>query len=148
MGDGDQKQGLVDDAAARGLTNVHFIDAVPKREVPGWLAPADVCLLPYQDVPLFAGALPNKVFDYLGAARPIIAAAPTGELTELVDRVRCGVSITPEDAGAMADAVRRMADARDEAAAMGARGAAYAREHYDRAVLAQRFVKVVESVAQ
>ncbi len=50
------------------LDNVTFVDPVPKREVPAWLARADACLLPYQDNALFAGALPNKAFDYLGAA--------------------------------------------------------------------------------
>lgn len=147
VGDGDRKEDLVRDANARRLTNVHFVGAVPKRAVPGWLARADACLLPYQDVPLFAGALPNKVFDYLGAERPIVAAAPPGELTELVDRVRCGISIAPEDPNAMAQAVTRLADDPDEARNMGARGGAHAREHYDRAVLARRFVEVVESVA-
>ena len=147
VGDGDQKDDLMRDAASRGLTNIHFVDAVPKREVPGWLLRADACLLPYQDVPLFAGALPNKTFDYLGAARPIIAAAPAGELTELVERADCGIPIPPEDPGAMARAVEQLADAPEAARQMGARGAAYAREHYDRAVLARRFVEVVESVA-
>ncbi len=80
---------------ALASTNVVFIDSVPKREVPSWLARADVCLLPYQDNPLFAGALPNKAFDYLGAARPIIAAAPTGELTAMVERAGCGVAVPP-----------------------------------------------------
>ena len=75
-GGGDRKPALVDEAGRRRLDNVDFVDPVPKREVPGWLARADACLLPYQDNALFAGALPNKAFDYLGAARPIVAAAP------------------------------------------------------------------------
>jgi glycosyltransferase involved in cell wall biosynthesis len=74
VGGGDQKPALVERAATLGLRNVVFVDSVPKRDVPSWLARADVCLLPYQDRALFAGALPNKVFDYLGAAKPIIAA--------------------------------------------------------------------------
>jgi glycosyltransferase involved in cell wall biosynthesis len=147
VGDGDRKDELVADAERRGLTNLTFVDAVPKREVPAWLARADVCLLPYQDVELFAGALPNKAFDYLGAAKPIIAAAPEGELTGLVRRAECGIAIPPEDPDAMADAVRRLALDRDGARRMGAQGEAYAREHYDRTRLAQRFVEVVESVA-
>ena len=147
VGDGDQKDDLVRDATARGLTNLDFVDAVPKREVPGWLLRADACLLPYQDVPLFAGALPNKTFDYLGAARPIIAAAPRGELTELIERVDCGLAIAPEDPAAMARAVEELADAPQQGREMGARGAQYARQNYDRRALAERFVEVVESVA-
>lgn len=147
VGGGDRKPALVEEAARRGLPNVVFVDSVPKREVPSWLARADACLLPYQDNPLFAGALPNKAFDYLGAARPIIAAAPAGELTAMVERAACGVAVPPEDGEALAGAIRRLAADREGARLMGARGRAYALEHYDRATLAARFVAVVESLA-
>jgi glycosyltransferase involved in cell wall biosynthesis len=147
VGGGDRKAALVEGAARRGLANVTFIDSVPKREVPSWLARADVCLLPYQDNPLFAGALPNKVFDYLGAARPIIAAAPEGELTRLVAAAGCGVAVPPEDGAALAAAIREMATDRDAARRLGDNGRRHALEHYDRAALAARFVAVVESLA-
>jgi glycosyltransferase involved in cell wall biosynthesis len=146
VGSGDQKAGLVAEAERRGLGNVTFCDPVPKRAVPSWLARADACLLPYQDRELFAGALPNKAFDYLGAGRPIVAAAPRGELTRLVEEAGCGVTVPPEDGAALADAVRRLAADRAAARAMGERGRAHAREHYDRAALAARFVAIVESL--
>jgi glycosyltransferase involved in cell wall biosynthesis len=147
VGGGDRKPALVEEATRRGLDNVVFIDSVPKREVPSWLARADACLLPYQDNPLFAGALPNKAFDYLGAARPIIAAAPAGELTAMVERAGCGVAVPPEDGAALAAAIRALAADREGARRMGESGRAYALEHYDRATLAARFVAVVESLA-
>jgi glycosyltransferase involved in cell wall biosynthesis len=146
VGGGDRKPALIQEAADRGLGNVAFVDPVPKRDVPAWLARADVCLLPYQDRELFAGALPNKTFDYLGAARPIVAAVPEGELSRLVRAAGCGVAVPPEDGAAMAEAVRRLAADRAEAAAMGEAGAAYVRTHYDRRVLAARFVAAVESL--
>jgi glycosyltransferase involved in cell wall biosynthesis len=147
VGNGDRKPALVESARRRGLDNVAFVDAVPKREVPSWLARADACVLPYQDNPLFAGALPNKAFDYLGAARPIVASAPAGELTRMVERAACGVAVPPEDGLALAGAIRAMAADREAARRMGERGRAYAVEHYDRAALADRFVAVVESLA-
>jgi glycosyltransferase involved in cell wall biosynthesis len=148
VGGGDRKPALVEEARRRGLPNVAFVDPVPKREVPSWLARADACLLPYQDNPLFAGALPNKAFDYLGAARPIVASAPAGELTRMVERAGCGVAVPPEDGAALADAIRALAGDREGARRMGEQGRAYALEHHDRAALAARFVSVVESVAR
>ena len=148
VGGGDRKPALVEEARRRGLPNVAFVDPVPKREVPSWLARADACLLPYQDNPLFAGALPNKAYDYLGAARPIIASAPPGELTRMVERAGCGVAVPPEDGAALAGAIRALAADREGARRMGEQGRAYALEHYDRAALAARFVSVVESVAR
>lgn len=145
IGGGDQKPALQADAARRGLTNVVFVDPVPKRDVPAWLARADVCLLPYQDRALFAGALPNKTFDYMGAGKPIIAAVPAGELSRLVEAAGCGIAIAPEDPGAMADAIRRLAADRALAARLGAAGGEFVSNHYDRQALAERFVTIVES---
>lgn len=147
VGGGDRKPALVQQATDMGLTNVTFVDPVPKRQVPAYLARADLCLLPYQDRELFAGALPNKVFDYLGAARPILASAPTGELTRLVDRAHCGWNVPPEDPRAMADAIRTAAADRADARARGERGREYALEHYDRRALAARFVSLVDDLA-
>jgi colanic acid biosynthesis glycosyl transferase WcaI len=144
VGGGDQKPGLVEAATRRSLTNVVFVDPVPKQDVPGWLARADVCLLPYQDRALFAGALPNKTFDYMGAGKPIIAAVPRGELSELVELAACGVAIPPEDPAAMAAAIRALAADSASAARMGAAGAGFVCTHYDRKVLAERFVGIVE----
>jgi glycosyltransferase involved in cell wall biosynthesis len=114
--------------------------------VPAWLARADACLLPYQDRELFAGALPNKTFDYMGAGKPIIAAVPPGELSRLVETARCGIAIPPEDPSAMADAIRLLAGDGDLATRMGAAGAGYVSAHYDRTVLAERFVTIVEGI--
>jgi len=147
VGGGDRKPALVADARERGLGNVVFVDPVPKRQVPAFLARADVCLLPYQDRDLFAGALPNKVFDYLAAGRPVLAAAPAGELTRLVDRAGCGWNVPPEDPAAMAAAIRQAADDPDGARARGAAGQQHALAEYDRAVLAGRFVALVDELA-
>jgi glycosyltransferase involved in cell wall biosynthesis len=144
VGGGDRKAVLQADADRRGLANVAFVDPVPKRDVPAWLARADACLLPYQDHALFAGALPNKAFDYMGAGKPIIAAVPPGELSRLVERSGCGLAIPPEDPGAMAAAVRSLAADRALAARLGAAGAGFVCTHYDRRVLAEQFVGVVE----
>ncbi|MGD9696725.1 MAG: glycosyltransferase family 4 protein [Thermoleophilia bacterium] len=147
VGDGDRKEALVADARRRGLDGVTFAGPIPKRDVPAWLARADACILPYQDNPLFGGALPNKAFDYLGAARPIIASAPAGELTRAVEEAGCGINVPPEDGAALAAAIRELAADPARARALGEAGRRYALERYDRRALAARFVSTVESLA-
>lgn len=148
VGGGDQKAALVEEAERRRLPNVTFVDPVPKREVPAWLARADACILPYQDRALFAGALPNKTFDYLASGAPIVVAAPEGELTRLIERGACGLVVPPEDGTALAGAIAELAADRERAAHLGANGAAMVRAEYDREDLASRFVATVESVAR
>ncbi len=146
VGDGDRKPELVAQAAARDLQNVSFAGPIPKRDVPSWLDRADACLLTYQDAPLFRGAMPNKLFDYMGAGRPILAAVPDGEAAHAVRSAGCGIVTPAEDAEALANAIRQLAADRPAAAAMGAAGVAYVHLHHNRRDLAERFVSVVESV--
>ncbi len=148
VGGGDQKPHLQEMAASMELPNVVFLDPVPKAAVPALLARADVCLLPYQDRALFAGALPNKTFDYMGAGRPIIAAVPPGELSRLIHRAECGVAIAPENPAAMAEAVTELQADPDLRRRLGDAGRGYVHEHYDRTVLARRFTDIVEGVAR
>ena len=60
VGNGDRKPALVESARLRGLDNVAFVDPVPKREVPSWLARADACVLPYQDNPSSPARSPTR----------------------------------------------------------------------------------------
>ncbi len=147
VGGGDQKPMLQEMARDLALGNTTFVDSVPKRAVPSYLERADLGLIPYQDMPLFAGALPNKTFDYMAAARPLLVAAPVGELTGLVDRADCGWNVPPEDPAAMAAAIRNVAAHRDEARRRGLAGREYALAEYDRRVLAARFVRLVDELA-
>jgi glycosyltransferase involved in cell wall biosynthesis len=67
---------------ARDLGNFHLCGFVPNAEIPLYLASADVLLMPYQKkVMVSSGAVstaewmsPMKMFEYMGAKRPIIAS--------------------------------------------------------------------------
>ena len=119
------------------------------QDLLAYTAAASVGVIPYQPVsmnnPL---TLPNKIFDYLGAARPIIASAPEGEVTAVVRAADCGLCTPPEDGAALAQAIRELAEDPDRRRRMGDRGREHALAHYDRRALAQRFVATVESVAR
>ena len=52
------------------------------------------------------GVLSGKVFEYLAAGRPILAAVPPdGAAAELIEETGAGVIAPPDDAGALADAL-------------------------------------------
>lgn len=85
MGEGVEKQQLQKMAKERGLTNVIFLPAVPKSEVQQYLSCADVYLICLKDIPLYEGALPNKLFDYLLQDKPIVSTVP-GELKFFLEK--------------------------------------------------------------
>lgn len=60
-------------SALAGLVNVEFIGEVPYKELPQWLYAFDVCLLPFKVLPLTLATNPVKVYEYLAAAKPVVA---------------------------------------------------------------------------
>lgn len=139
-GAGPDKESLQRKATAAGLNQVHFIDPLAKRHMPALLAGFDIAYLGWRRQPLYRyGIAPNKLSDYMMAARPVIHAVEAGN--DPVAEAQCGLSIAPEDAAALAAAIRQLHQLTPQQRdALGANGAAYARRHLSYALLARRFL--------
>jgi hypothetical protein len=138
VGEGARKSGLVARASAMGLENVLFLPAQPKGSVPAIYASADVCLVPLRDVPLFDTFIPSKMFEIMGAGRPIIGAV-RGEARDILERSGGAVLVEPEDPGGIAGAVKDLMGDAARRAEMGAAGRRFVETHYSRELLAQRY---------
>jgi glycosyltransferase involved in cell wall biosynthesis len=133
IGDGDYKAHLEQQVQALNLRNVTFLSSVPRRESPEYLAMADVFLLPNRNGDFFKMNLPNKLFDFLAARRPIVVAGE-GETGDTVRQAEAGDVVPAEDAAAMAQAICRLASlSATDRQQMGNRGRAFVMSHYDRA---------------
>ncbi len=148
VGDGPAKTALVADAARRGLANVAFRDPVPKHAMPALLAGADAGLMVLRESPLFTfGVSPNKLFDYFGAALPVVCNVP-GEVAMMVGEAGAGEQAADASGAALADAVLRLAARTPGArAALGAAGRAWVAREHDRPVLADRLDAVLRPLA-
>ena len=147
MGDGPERSRLVRESEQRGLPNVHFLPRVEPGAVPAFLAAIDVAYLGWHESPLYRfGISPNKLLDYMMAARPIVHAVSA--FNDPVRESACGISVPPDDPGAIAAAVVGLSRLEaGERAAMGARGRRYAEANFDYRVLAERFLSFVTGVA-
>lgn len=142
IGDGPSKQELVARARAQGLDNVIFADPVPKAEIPGLLKACTAGLMPLADVELFSyGVSPNKLFDYLSAELAVVTNVP-GDVARMVDEAGAGIVVPPADSRAMADAIVRVLEERDQFGS----GLAWVRQHHDRTALAHQIADVVAGV--
>lgn len=143
VGQGPEKARLVGRARERGLENVLFLDPVPKRAIPALLRALDALYIGLQRQPLFRfGVSPNKLMDYMMAARPVVHAIEAGN--DLVAESGCGVSVPAEDPGAVAVAIRRLATTRpEERREMGERGRRYILERHTYDVLSRRFLEAL-----
>jgi glycosyltransferase involved in cell wall biosynthesis len=140
-GAGPEKERLRQRARDEGLDNVCFLDPVAKQYVPALLACFDLAYIGLQRQPLFRfGVAPNKLIDYMMAARPVLYAVEAGN--DLVAEAGCGISVTAEDAPAVVQAIRAMrAIDPDRREALGLRGRKFVLDNLTYPVLGQRFLK-------
>lgn len=148
VGDGPAKNDLVQEARAERLSNVAFLDPVPKARIPHLLASCDAGLMVLKDVPLFAfGVSPNKLFDYWGAGLPVVCNVP-GEVAGWVRDAHGGVQALDATAPALAQAIQVLAAMSPERrASLGAAGREWVRREHDRPVLAARLDAAVRPLA-
>lgn len=135
LGDGGEKPRLMERARAMGLTNVEFLDPVSKSRVPEEIAKADAGLLILKKSPVFRwGVSPNKLFDYMGAGRPVIYAVEASN--NPVAEANAGISVRADDPKDLADGVvRLMQTSLEERKQMGLNGRAYVERNHDLAKL-------------
>jgi glycosyltransferase involved in cell wall biosynthesis len=143
VGQGPEKEQLQRHAETLGLRHTYFLPHVHKHLVPAVLSEVDACYIGWRRSPIYRfGVCPNKLMDYMMAGKPVIHAIEAGN--NLVDEARCGVNVSPDDAGAIVSAVEELTGlSEEERRSMGQRGRAYVTEHHDYSVLAARFLALV-----
>jgi glycosyltransferase involved in cell wall biosynthesis len=144
VGDGAARRALQERAEAMNLDNVRIVGQLPKSDMPAVWAATDASLIVLRRSDAFKKVIPSKMFEAMAMARPIVLSVE-GEAKELLEAAGAGMAISPESAPDLAAAVVRLVQDGDLAARFGRQGAAYVREHFDRAKLAVRYLAVLEA---
>ena len=79
-------------------------------------------------------------------ARPILLGVG-GEAAKLVEAAGGGLHFQPENAEQLVAAVLRLADEPELGQRLGQSGRAYVTAHFDRGILAERYLSLIESLA-
>ncbi|MCI9576429.1 MAG: glycosyltransferase family 4 protein [Clostridiales bacterium] len=143
VGPGPERDRLIQKVKDRNLQDVvELLPAVKRGDVPGLLQQMDALYVGLQRQPLFRfGVSPNKLMDYMMAAKPVIFAIEAGN--DMVADAQCGISIPPEDTDAIVAAAKQLAATpKEELESMGQRGRAYILEHHEYDVLSSQFLDV------
>ena len=145
LGDGARKEALKAQAANLGLTNVHFLDSVPKAEVPRYWSLLDVAIIHLRQADNFTQVIPSKLFECMGMGIPVLHGV-AGESAGIVTREEVGLVFPPEDAQALRDGVLRLAE--DPALYQRLKANCLAAApRYERTTLAREMLEVLETVA-
>ena len=129
VGDGKERGNLEKLARHLELPNVTFNGALPKADMPEVLAASDACVAILKDIPMFRTTYPNKVFDYMAAARPTILVID-GVIRQVVEAAEGGIFVPPGDNDSLADAIRALSQDPQRAETMGMAARKYVVERF------------------
>ena len=144
VGSGQEKPRLMKVSKSLELRNVEWRDVVPKDQLPGLMAKADVFILGIRELPgLYQyGVSFNKLCDYMAAGRPIIFAGNPGY--NAVEKAQAGIVVPPERPEAIVKAIEQfLALTPEERRQMGQNGQRYVKEHHDIRILTDKMEAVL-----
>lgn len=144
LGDGDAMPMLKEQVQKAGLESVvHFFDAIPKNQVPEFLAYADICYMGFMDRKLYRfGVSPTKINDYLLAGKPVLYACNSPD--NVVRDAGAGFCCEAGNPEAIANALRQVVSCEKEMLVdMGQNGRRWILENRNYPELAGRFLESI-----
>ncbi len=143
IGDGMQKPMLKAEVQKRSLTNIQFVDSVPKRDVFRYILASDLGTSVLKKTDTFKTIYSNKTFDYMSCRKPILMLID-GVSRQLVEDAQCGVYAEPENIADITAKVNWYLQVNGLLQTQGMNGYRYARQHFDREALAKRYLEELE----
>ena len=145
IGQGMEKDRLVKMAAERKVTNVRFLDSVPKAEVFRYIIASEMGASVLKRVDTFKTVYSNKTFDYMSCKKPILMAID-GVSRELVEDAGAGTYVEPENTGEYNRIIREYLAHPEKLKIEGESGYKYAKENFDREVLAKKYIGYISEI--
>ena len=140
VGEGQEKDTLK--AQYGHLSNLIFIDAIPKNQVQSMLAQFDVCYFGWNKLAIYQfGTSANKTFDYMYSGKPILNAFSGGGCITTI--ANCGINVEAMNAQAIANGVLSLFHLPEmERLKMGENGKEYVLKHFTYENLAKKYAKL------
>jgi len=96
LGDGAEKQKLLQLNKKLNLNNTTFIDFVSKNEIQDYISITDIALVPLKKSDTFKTVIPSKIFENAAMKKPILLGVE-GESKEIVEKYNAGLCFEPEN---------------------------------------------------
>lgn len=144
LGDGASKPALMARAREMNLTNVVFLESVPKEEVVRYWSLLDVAVIHLRKTELFMTVIPSKLFECMGMGLPVLHGV-AGESAGIVEREGVGIVFEPENAAALCAGLAQLRHDAELYRSCRDNGLAAA-TRYDRVALAAAMLAQLEAV--
>lgn len=145
VGDGADKERLRSQVRRSGASNVHFIDAQPREEVPSLIRSSHVCLVTLKKADVFKTVIPTKMLEFMACGRPVVLAVD-GQARRVLEQAGGGLFVEPEDSRALADAVIRLRADPELRRVLGLSGRRFVEANLSREATARQYLGVLETL--
>lgn len=143
VGDGVEKQHLINQSIKDGIDNIFFMPPVEKRAIPNLLSHFDCSYMTGLSSPLYRFGLSlNKMYDSMMAGLPVICAfdAPS----TLVEKYHFGLQCKPEEINAIIDYIHHLLIlSKNERIEIGKKGKDAVLLDYNYETLAEQFLSSI-----
>ena len=147
IGDGMEKPMLKEAAKKLDLQNVIFVDTQPKHKIVDFINASDVGIAVLRKLEIFKTVYPNKIFDYMACAKPIIIGID-GAARRLVEKAGAGIFAEPENSESIKNAILFFYNNRKMCKIYGDKGYRFVQNQMNRQIMAKKYMEVMENVGK
>ena len=107
VGDGAEKQNLLEYSKTLESNNFTFLESVSKNEMPLYIGISDFSLVNLKKSVEFENVIPSKIFENIAMYKPILLGVE-GESKKLIENYKVGVAFEPENAQSFINAIHEI----------------------------------------
>ena len=145
IGDGAEKEKLIQLNNRMQLSNCFFIKPIPKNKLRNVFASSDVGIMSLLDLQSFYySTSPNKFFDYMASGLPVVCNTP-GWVADIISENSCGFLADPNEPRIYADMINRVLQQGDRKTNSLARNTKNVAMSFSRSKLTDRLAHFIES---
>lgn len=143
LGNGRIKKDIISLAQKFKLINVHFIDPQPMNITSEIVNLCDCSIITFLDIPILKTNSPNKLFDSLSAAKPVIVNS-SGWTKKMVEKHKCGAFVNPDKPEELVRLLQEWKGNPELLEKLGKNARILAENKYDKTLLTKQFVEIIK----
>lgn len=145
VGEGADRERIVNLAQFKRLKNVRFVSQQLREEVPRYIAASDVCLVLLKKSPVFETVIPTKMLEFMSCSRPVILGV-NGQAQQIIERSQAGVHIEPENPTALCEGILKLKQQKWWRESLGRNGREYVLRNLSRERTALQYLDILTEV--
>ncbi len=142
VGEGPEKERMVELTKKYSLNNVLFVGTQPRERLPSFIGAADLVVASLKKWKLFESALPTKLFEAMAMEVPVVCAI-AGEAAKMMEESGAGVCVEPGNPDEMARAILGLSNDRNALSRKGRRARQYVEKHYSRSETVEQIERML-----